>query len=434
MDSAHAGSLWIHAQEPVVRGHDTLLALRLRAPADGERLGAAWERQVRARPALRLRWVEDAAARRFRWVPFSESDLATRVASARAALRTLAPEAALGEYVPSGEGLVHRWLLRDDRTLVARSCHLFTNLLGQACWMEDGLRVDSGGAEAAPFPERIVAPPSAIDRWVVAAAGVARALAFAARFRRAAGRDAGAETVDLTDGRSVAEQSAGATVHRLALGPGASRALLESSRARGLTVTARVVAETARALLDARPGKRRVLVGLPVDLVARLGSRSRSAPGNPTAGFVIQCFRGGDLDAEAREGLAEARRGTAFWLARAMDAPARDERKLLDAFAARARLPIPERAPFENLSCVVSSVALPESLTALAAHCEAASFHTWAQVPLVTVCSLAGATTLAVTSPDDRVAPADAASLFERLAAAVDPAGSGTRDAFRLVP
>jgi hypothetical protein len=430
VDTPHAGSLYIHAHEPVTRGQDILYMLRARAPIDAERLGGAWERQVRARPTLQLRWKFDGAAEKYCWVPFEEAELDARILTARDAMRTIAARSQLGAFAPSGEGLVYRLLRAGESTLACRASHMFTNGLGLATWLDDLLRFEKGEAPGADGGAALRARPP--WRALGAAAGTARALLFALRFKLAAGSGASRETADLTGGRAPATHKKGLTVVRCQFSEAASARLRDAGKARGLSVTGSLAAATARAFLALRPESRRVLMGLNVDLRRYETHKSWMEPGNPTGGHLIQIFRGAEVDREVARSLEIARRGTPYWLARAMDRPAKSDVKLLESFSKRVREPIPARAPFENLSCLLSSVAVPGELTEFHRAFAGGMFVSWTQMPLIGLFTCGGTTTFSLSSPDDLVDPADAEALAELILDQLDSARDGERELLHI--
>jgi len=409
VDTIHAGSIWVHAVEPIVRGQDTICWIRTRQPLDTTILAAAMEKQAAERPALALRWQRSRDGRRFEWVPPSNAEHRALLAANLERCRTKRPD--FGSFMKSEDRLPMMLLPWDDRTLLCRMSHLFTNALGQAYWLEDLLRCSTGE----PPPLHSGRDPQALGGALRSLLAVGRALRFVASFRSKAGRDSASTTADLTDGRLVEQHRRGMTLGRALLPERTASELRAHARQRGLTWTERVASALIRAIRTQRPAATRVLLGLPVDLLRHYPKRSRFAPGNPTAGHLLQHLPGEEVDEAVRLGMAPARRGVPFGLARMMDAPARDEGKLLDELRQRALLPICKRAPFENSSSLLSSVPIPDALSALGDYAESLSFHSFSQFLIVSTTTVGGRTTIGFTSPDDLIDRTVAVAVVEAV-------------------
>ncbi len=399
MDSAHAGSVFIHAFEEITRNPDMCFMARLREPVARDRVVETYERQVRARETLRMQWTSDRAAKRYGWRPLEGDSLEERLAAERA---DAGPERTdpIAEYVPIGTRLHYRVVVLDDRTLLFRISHALCNGLGGLFWIEDWLGFLGSTADGVPeLPDGT--HENRRRGWPQAVRGVGSVVSYALGFLRAAGRRAVEQTVDLTHGRHADVHAGGYGRWSHVLTSSETSALVAASRERGLSVTALLATFVARALFEAAPDKRRVGMLVPADLNAYMPGRELSDPGNPTGGLVLQFFRERDLEAQAVEGLAHAHRGVPYWAARMMDVFARDELGLAESIRKGARKPASKRGLFDSYSASLTNFGVHPQFRRQQEAFEDITGYGFSQTLMFAVCNVGGAMTLGLTFPRD---------------------------------
>lgn len=430
MDIGRVASLFIHGVEAYLHGNAIRLSLVFRAPIDRGRLTRAFSQLIATTPALRQRFEPGG------WTPMRVEDVQAAVIEQAARLAAdVDAKAAYSEYHPTNQGLPVRLAIVAPCRLVLSLNHAVGNGKAAFAHLERLLRAYDG---TEPEPERAdlstepPEPPAGPGRT---AAGVAGAALYLLAFLGRAGFRSARTTVDLSRARRPAPTADGYAVWTYAFDEEDTKRVIAGARAAGLTVTERLCEAMAEVLLESQPDKSRVCLLVPTDITARAGTRAGQTPGNFTGSLIVQVYRnsnGASLASQVRRGFRWTAWGVHYWVPWLVGQAARQEARLAAHFLALARRPIPERAPFENYSCAVSSVGViagPMTERYLAT----VSAHTRTQAVMVCAITLDGRMTFEACMPQDLYDCAEVATVtdtvVERLAGLPAARAAGLRHA-----
>lgn len=418
-EAGRVGSAYIHGLETVLGGNDGVLTLQLREPLDPARVARAYERQLRARPTLRLKYVEDAATRRHRWLPFDADEFESRLARELDELTRFASHADVMRYDPTNVRLPFRLLLRDELTLVARISHVLANGSAEVFWLDDWFGFYERDDDAIPpLPTSRVPRRSGLRRLLAGVAGLTRGAAFALAFRWRAGRRPATQTLDLAARTPQPERRIeGYTVARAILSPEETSRVVAASKARAWSVTAHLIEAVAQVVFAARSEGRRLTIALPTDMSRQLADVAPGSPGNTTGNMVLQLFRDRSLEPRIRADLISVQRGVSYWMTRVLDLFLRDEFALKRALARDALRPMAERDAYESISCGVSNMGRHPELARLERACAWMSMFTRAPTPIFAVVTVAGTMTIEMASPDGLCDPSEMIALLTAIPA-----------------
>jgi hypothetical protein len=241
-------------------------------------------------------------------------------------------------------------------------------------------------------------------------------LGYVAEFLLLCGWRPGCNSVDLTHGKLPAAGCAEFSVKKYAFTPEETEQALQRCRSLRLTVSQAVCAALAEALFAAQPDKSRACISVPTDLGPFLPEHPRTSPGNYTGSLIVQLRRGTALEIQIRRAFRWLSRGIDYWLPRTLGALALSERALSETFARTAALPIPERGPFENLSCAMSNLGTIQ-LPVMRRQLHSISVTGRTQTILVCVVSLNGRMSVEVSAARSLFDPAEVFGVTDRAVA-----------------
>lgn len=411
------GSLFIRAFEPTLGGDAVETTLRLRAPLDPARLARAYERQLRARPGLRVDYVEHPPTQRFLWEPIAPDDFEARLARALDVLAVEAAPDAPFAPAPDAPQLPYRLLRLDAHTVVMQLSHVLANASGGLFWLEDLLGFYARDDDRPPpLPSQPAAPPG--RRQLRAAVGVFWSTLYLVGMRWRAGRRPAAHSVDLAPGELPAHgRIPGYGVLRAVLSREDSARLLAASRARGWTLTAHLLGALARAAFAVESRGRRLLIVVTTDRRRVVRHDPFTEPGNTTGSITVQLLRGRPLGPQLRAVQRAMRRGVAYWANRALDGFVRDELELSASLPAELLRPMAKRGAFECVGCVLTNLGAVADDSRLAHDVEWLTAGSRAIMPLLVIATVAGRSTLQLTWPDALCDAATQRALFDGLLA-----------------
>jgi hypothetical protein len=419
-------SLFYTGAEQVMRGNDMVYRMRFKEPLDAARVYASYERFVRARPTLRMKWVERPELQNFAWEPFSDRELDALLEAEKTALaRTFTQQEVDSEYHPINTRLPLRFSRVDAHTMCCTVHHAWATGFGAFFWLRDWMRFyrQESLADIAP-PEEQLVHMSRVAKIVSGVRGVFWALVFALSFFARARRRAVASTVDLTRGAAPSEGScAGFTVRRFEFSREDTARILSEAKRKKLSVGEAIGIVLVRMLFEAQPEKRRVLVSMPVDLGRYVPDLSRFTPGNQTGSVCVQFFRDRDLETQMRRAFRWLKRGAPYWLMRLFGYFAKSEFAVRDAFFAGAKLPFSERGAYDNHSCAWSNpgrVHTPD----LYEHIENMSGHAKTQTLLFAASTFNGVLTIESCFSNDLFDPERVLPIVDTIPARLGLAGS----------
>jgi len=389
VDSVRAASIFILAHEPALENAEIEVLLKLRVPADAERIHSSYLRQIRARPALRSRLALNDGAKRYQWELIEEKNV---------------------------DALPWRIDLTDEKTLRCRAHHSITNGIGVLYWLEDwfGFYNNSESTHALPPTEQ--KRPSGAFLQI---ARFAAAVRWIARFLLNSGRNPGINTIDLSGGRAVSHPRKYQQIRRI-FGAAATQQIVARAHAANTTVTELLLSAAAEQLFETRRDRNRVLFAIPADITAWTPTYQRDMPGNPTSSLLVQLHRGAAIPTESRRSLASAARGVPYYSARLMDAFCSNESALREKIAAAARRPFAKRGPFETVSFILSNLGKHPEFAHLNAACEWASFSMRTDAPVLIAATIGGSLALELTFDEDLYKTSEITSVFEGIVGKVE--------------
>lgn len=407
MDVGRVASLFISGLETFTSRNEMVFTLRFEEPFNGARLLSAFETLVRESPSLRLRFVEAQTSGGFRWDPISAADVEAFLARQRSGFETGSSlEACFDEYVRTGEGLPLRIHRVGTACVVLLVNHAFGNGVRALQLVEEWLRIYDGGSSVVPNKgQRSVGRRFPLIRFTEALVGVACVLAYVIDFSVRAGRRAAAETVDLSEGRAPSPGGGGYAIKTYLLTAEETDNAIENSRTRRLSVTQSLCAAMAKALFNSRPAVNRVCLSVPTELSAYVPDLPPDAPGNYTGSLIVQVRRNRPVDSQVRAAFQWTRHRVNYWLPFLLGALS-TERKLRLGFARKAALPIPDRSPFENYSCAISSLGVLGG-PKIRKYVSSLSAHGRMQTILLCAATLNGRMSVEVSCPMDLFKPAE---------------------------
>jgi hypothetical protein len=377
MDVGRVASLYIRGRESLLRGNELAFTLTFRRPFDPPSLLASFETFVRKSDPLRV-WLAPNGDN-FEWRSLDAAIVEASLAEQRELFgRTFTLEQIVSLPLQKAESLPVRIFRLDECRLVFQMNHCLANGLRTLYWIEQWF--SQIGEEELDLRLRVQDAERPSLSRVSIVAGWFWALAFAANFAIRSGWNSGRDTVDLTGGKTPVPHLAGYAIRTYLFTTEETQAILERSRLHDLSLTQLVCVAMASALFAAQPDKRRVCISVPTSVEALTPGISERTPGNFTGNLIVQLHRDAPLEEEIRRGFAWLRRRTDFWLSRIIAAFARKERSLVKSFERSAMRPISKRAPFQNFSCVVSSLGavrfphIEETIETLSAFTKTQSF------------------------------------------------------------
>jgi hypothetical protein len=407
MDVGRVGSVFINAIESIVQGNAMRFTLVFKRPVDPDRLASAYRELIASQPTLRSRFEPGA------WSPMTDREVKADLDAQIANLTAADTADAYTGYRPTNSGLPIRIRIADEHRLVLSLNHVFGNGKSVLYYIEELLRLYGSAAEAAIANSASSVPPQSMGMFT----GLLWVSAYLSEFFYKAGRNSGAITVDLSRGKTPGASRRGYAAWTYLLTPDETRNSLNVSTLAGLTVTENLCLSVARVLLDAQPDKSRVCISVPTDLTTYTSHSPAEAPGNFTGSLLVQLWRerpGGDpLDEQTRRAFRWARRNVHYWTSWLVGHAAGSEDSLAAQFRTQAQRAIPQRAPFENFSCAVSSLGVVQGAFARK-YLAAMSAHTGMQTIFVCSMTLNERLSIEVSIPKELFDGAEVAALTDR--------------------
>lgn len=379
----------MHGLESFIERNEMVFLLVFKQPFNAERLLTSFESLVRETPAVTARFVRTPKGYDFQPLPAHEVDAV--LVREREQFVPWPLEEILNEYVPTNQGLAARIRRVDDVRVALMVNHVYANGFSVLRLIERWLGRYAGDTAAA-----LPAPPPARKSAV---AGVPATVAYVTQFLLRAGAGTAKATVDLSHARAPARGGNSYFVERYWLTTEQTRGIVQRSKSRGLSVTEFLCSEAAGAMFAMQPDRTRVCISVPADLSAWFPTAELDAPGNATGSLILQIRRHQNADAQVRQAFRWVSRGVNYWLPRLIGAVS-SEHTLFRNFARQAATPVPDRAPFENFSCAISSVGVvrgPRTQEYLAA----LSAHTRIQTVFLCAITLNGRMSVEVSAPLD---------------------------------
>ena len=412
-------SLFYIGAEHVMRGNSMNYRMRFKEPLDPARVYASYERFIKARESVRMKWVEYPETQSFGWEPFERDELVALLAKERQSLMgTVTQAQADSAYAPTNLRLPLRFSLVDSHTLVCTVNHAWATGLGALFYIRDWLRFYLADTlEPIDPPVEELVRPGRFARIGAGVLGVFWAVLFALSFFARVRKHTVAETVDLTRGTAPnAESRAGFTVRRFEFGREQTAHILAEAKRKKLSVGEAIGVVLVRTLFEAQPEKKRVLVSMPVDLGRYVPDLSRFKPGNQTGSVCVQFFRDRELEPQMRAAFRWLRRGTPYWLMRVFGFFAKSEFAVRDAFSAGAQQPFSQRGAYDNHSCAWSNPGRLETPD-LFEQLENISGHAKTQTLLFTASTFQGVLTIETCFSNDLFDPARVLPIVDTLPA-----------------
>jgi hypothetical protein len=308
---------------------------------------------------LQAKWVVDNEIQAFSWGRFSRDELERLLQIEEENMMKMhRPVDVYDEYVPTNERLIFRIAPIDEHTVIFSWNHLFNNGMLLFTWFDTWLRYYAGeiGMEIEEPAAQVKKNPP-LKRFKNRLLAPFWALIYIAALHIKSGKNAADETVDLTHAKQPTPHKSGYAVKTYHFTENETAHIIDSTKRQKNTPAEFLCAALVKAFFDKYPDKNRVLVNTPVDIRDNISHVDHYAVGNYSGSVFYQIFRNKSIEKQIHKGFRWFKHSVPYGVMKILHNAFKSKHfELKKRFEKKSLEPIPERAPMENYTCILSTM------------------------------------------------------------------------------
>ncbi|MCM3697947.1 hypothetical protein [Paenibacillus macerans] len=362
MDVIKLASTYFFGTEQFMSANSMIATVAFKRKIDAEKLSSSYRLLIMNHPLLQSKRVESSEKDMFEWGRFSPEELECLLLLEKMRLsRFFTEEEALAQYDPTNTRLPFRIFRLDEFRLIFAMNHALANGRSLVYWIKRWLEYYAGAAETEPKPlERAAESSGHRDRLLRIKKRMSAFLwmpvfVIGLLFKVMSKAEGRGKTVDLSHGRKP--EPGGRHVKKAyCFSPEETGEILRQCKSKKMTLTEYICCRLTDGFLQHAPGKRRVLVSMPMDLQPLNNYSPETMCGNHVASLPMQFFRGGNLEKQVKSTFKWFKRGVPYALALSVASLTHSYRKYKKQCLELTLKPMPERYPLWDFSITLSNL------------------------------------------------------------------------------
>lgn len=357
MDLLQLAGLYFLGSEAFTSSNSMMATIVFKEKLDSAKLFQSYQALIRDYPVLQTKIIESPESNRFDWSQFSPDEMAELLQFEREQLtRKRDMTTFLKEYYPANTRLPFNISVIDDQTAVVMLNHAVANGNCLVYWIQKWLEYYFGSDEAGEVVRQPVQGSGKLGAsWIRGLKAFLWVPVFLGNYLFKAGNQSGRTTVDLSYG-NLPDKGNNYAMKSYQLSRADTEKILQRCKSKKMTLTEYMTFIVVRGLFRHAPGKKRVLISMPMDLQPLAPYLPESAWGNRVASLPMQFFDGPDIEKQVKSIFKWFKRGVPYSLACLIAAFSISYKKAKIRILEMCKMPVPERGPLLNFTLTYSNL------------------------------------------------------------------------------